>query len=37
MLLSKCAVCHSKESKFVEKQEFSELLFGLGIKKREFL
>ena len=36
MLLSKCAVCDSKISKFIEEQEasglFSGLLSSLGIK-----
>ena len=31
MLLSKCAVCNSKKSKFI-KQQASELLSSLGIK-----
>ena len=31
-LLSKCAVCDSKKSKFIKKQEASELLSSLGIK-----
>ena len=33
MLLSKCALCHSKKSKFIKKQESSGLLFSLGTKK----
>ena len=39
MLLSKCALCHSKKSKFIKKQESSGLLFSLGTKKplSEFL
>ena len=32
MLLSKCAVCDSKRSKFIKQQEASELLSSLGIK-----
>ena len=32
MLLSKCAVCDSKKSKFIIEQEASELLNILGIK-----
>ena len=32
VLLSKCAVCDSKKSKFIEKQEASGLLSSLGIK-----
>ena len=32
MLLSKCAVCDSKKSKFIKQQEASELLSSLGIK-----
>ena len=32
MLLSKCAVCKGKKSKFVKQQEASELLSSLGIK-----
>ena len=32
MLLSKCAVCNSKKSKFVKEQEASGLLSSLGIK-----
>ena len=31
MLLSKCGVCDSKKSKFIKKQEASELLSGWGI------
>ena len=33
MLLSKCAVCDSKKSKFIEQQEGSSLLRSLGIKE----
>ena len=33
MLLSKCAVCDSKKSKSIKKQEASKLLSSLGIKK----
>ena len=32
MILSKCARCNSKKSKFVKKQETKELLSKLGIK-----
>ena len=32
MLLSKCAVCDSKKSKFMKQQEASGLLSSLGIK-----
>ena len=32
MLLSKCAVCHSKKSSFFKEQEASELLSSLGIE-----
>ena len=32
MLLSKCAVCNSKKSKFLKEQEASGLLSSLGIK-----
>ena len=32
MLLSKCAVCDSKRSKFIREQEHSGLLSSLGIK-----
>ena len=32
VLLSKCAVCDSKKSKFVKEQEASRLLSSLGIK-----
>ena len=32
-LLSKCAVCDSKKSKFIKEQETSGLLSSLGIKK----
>ena len=32
MLLSKCAVCDSKKSKFIKEQEASWLLSILGIK-----
>ena len=33
MLLSKCAVCDSKHSKFIKDQEDSGLITSLGIKK----
>ena len=32
MILSKCAICGSKKSKFINKQEASGLLCKLGIK-----
>ena len=32
MLLSKCAVCDSKNSKFIKEQKTSGLLNSLGIK-----
>ena len=32
MLLSKCAVCDSKKSKFIKQQEVSGLSRSLGIK-----
>ena len=32
MLLSRCAVCHSKKLKFIKEQETSGLLSSLGIK-----
>ena len=32
MILSKCAICCSKKSKFIKKQEASRLLSKLGIK-----
>ena len=32
MILSKCAICGSRKSKFVNKQAASELLSKLGIK-----
>ena len=32
MLLSKCAVCDSKKSRFIKEQEVSGLLSSLGIK-----
>ena len=32
MLLSKCAVCDSKNSKFIKQQEASELLSNLWVK-----
>ena len=32
MLLSKCAVCDNKKSKFIKEQESSRLLSSLGIK-----
>ena len=33
MILSKCAICGSKKSKFIKKQEASGLLSKLGSKK----
>ena len=32
MILSKCAICGSKKSRFIRKQEAKELLSSLGIK-----
>ena len=32
MILSKCAICNSKKSKFINKQEAKGLLSKLGIK-----
>ena len=32
MILSKCAICNSKNSKFINKQEAKGLLSKLGIK-----
>ena len=32
MVLSKCAVCGSKKSRFIKEQEGSELLISLDIK-----
>ena len=32
MLLSKCAVCDSKKTKFIKEKEASGLLSSLGIK-----
>ena len=32
MLLSKCAVCDSKKSKFIKELKASGLLYSLGIK-----
>ena len=32
MILSKCAICKNKKSKFINKQEASGLLSKLGIK-----
>ena len=32
MILSKCAICNSKKSKFINKQEAKGLLSTLGIK-----
>ena len=32
MLLSKCAICNSKKSRFVKEQEVSGVLSKLGIK-----
>ena len=33
MLLSKCAVCGTKKSRFVKEQEAKRLLSSLGLKK----
>ena len=32
MILSKCAICGSKKSKFIEKQEASRILSNLSLK-----
>ena len=32
MLLSKCAICGSKKSKFIKKQESGGLFVSLGLK-----
>ena len=32
MVLSKCAICGSRKSKFINKQEVKELFHNLGIK-----
>ena len=32
IMLSKCAICGSRESKFIKKQEAKELLSNLGIR-----
>ena len=32
MTISKCAVCGSKKSKFIKKQEAKGLLYNLGIR-----
>ena len=32
MLLSKCAICGIKKSRFIKKQQEKELLINLGIK-----
>ena len=33
MILSKCAICGSRKSKFIKKQEAKRLLSSLGIRK----
>ena len=33
MILSKCAICYSKKSKFIKKQNAKGLLSNLGIKR----
>ena len=33
MILSKCAICGSKKSKFIKKQEASGILCSVGIKR----
>ena len=33
MVLSKCAICGSKKSRFIKNEEAKELLSNLGIKK----
>ena len=32
MILSKCAICGAKKSRFIKKQESKELLTSLGFK-----
>ena len=32
MMLSKCAICNNKKSRFIKKQEVKELLCNLGIR-----
>ena len=32
MILSKCAICGSKKSRFIKKQEASGILSNLGLK-----
>ena len=32
MILSKCAICNSKKSKFIKKQQANGLLSNLGVK-----
>ena len=32
MILSKCAICDSKKSRFIKNQEAKELLSNLGIR-----
>ena len=32
MILSKCAICGSKKSRFIKKQEAKELLSNLGVR-----
>ena len=32
MMLSKCAICNNKESRFIKKQEAKGLLSNLGIR-----
>ena len=32
IILSKCAICGSRKSKFINKQEVKELLSNLGVK-----
>ena len=34
MILSKCTICNSKKSKFINKQQAKGLLSNLGIKTR---
>ena len=36
MILSKCAICNSKKSKFINKQEANWLLSKLGIKTANY-
>ena len=33
MILSKCAICHSRKSRFIKKQEASGILSNLGLNR----